>query len=283
MLSASELASLKVKAAQLAKTTTLRIRTEASVPGGDLNAYEKKLQIHCGWADATNVRQPKLLVVMVSTGDRQMGIYPGPALTDKITKPVWLGIEQEQMRPFLSDQDWADGLGAAVDSLAKVVAGESLDEITKAGPSASAAAASAAAASDDGEIRYDENGNMIQGDGTAAHPFIEDPNGVLPGSPGPSSDMVGGGLVMVAIVAMAGIGIVVALVLRLSSGGGGPRSYRRSGPFLGQQPGMFPDEHQRGFGGGFGDMGGSSGGMGGGDMGGGGGSSSDGGGGSSGF
>ena len=70
----------------------LRIRTVTTTNGETLNAYEQAEQQSCGWADAANVRQPQLLVVMVATQDRQMGIYPGPALVGTLTDPVWLAI-----------------------------------------------------------------------------------------------------------------------------------------------------------------------------------------------
>jgi uncharacterized membrane protein YgcG len=116
-MSGDGLAALSADASHLAGVSTLRIRTVASVPDGDLNEYERQLQIRCGWADSANVRQPDLLVVMVSTMDRQMGIYPGPALIGTITDPVWLSIEQENMGPLFADGDWSGGLQAGVDAL----------------------------------------------------------------------------------------------------------------------------------------------------------------------
>lgn len=290
VLSASDLTTLEKRTSHLAATTMLRIRTEQSVPGGNLNAYEKTLQKHCGWADSANVRQPKLLVVMVSTDDRQMGIYPGPALVGRITEPVWLGIEQQQMRAYFADQDWADGLAAGTDTLSKVLAGQSLEQITKASPSATAGGAGpAASASDGGPIQYDANGNLIQGDGSSAHPFVEDPNGILPGDSGISTSSIQTGIAvtggLIAVIALSVIGVVVTLIVRSSSRvrPSGPYGPGQFNPLMPGPPRGFPG-HQGGawdtpgFGG---DPGG--GGSSGGDFGGGGGSPSDGGGGSSGF
>jgi uncharacterized protein len=117
VMSPADVAMLTQGSAPLAATTTLRLRTVTSVPKKDLNAYEKTLQISCGWASAGNVRQPRLLVVMVDTKDRQMGIYPGPALSGTIDKPIWLSIEQHNMRPHLASADWEGGLQGGVSAL----------------------------------------------------------------------------------------------------------------------------------------------------------------------
>jgi uncharacterized protein len=126
VLSPADVTMLTQGSAALAATTTLRLRTVTSVPKKDLNAYEKTLQISCGWANAANVRQPKLLVVMVDTQDRQMGIYPGPALSGTIDKPIWLSIEQHNMRPHLASADWEGGLQGGVYALAALINGGAL-------------------------------------------------------------------------------------------------------------------------------------------------------------
>ncbi|MDX6200889.1 MAG: hypothetical protein QOJ83_389 [Frankiales bacterium] len=263
VMSGDDLAALETDAADLAGTTTLRIRTVTSVPGGDLNAYEKQLQINCGWANAANVRQPKLLVLMVATEDRQMGIYPGPDLVGTITKPVWLTIEQENMGPYFKDGEWSPGLQAGVDSLDRVLAGDSPGIDPSEDPSALASAA--------GPIQYDANGNLIQGDGSAEHPFINDPNGVLPGSP--RNDIFPTFGLIFAI--LAGLG-VIAMIVGVSGRSRRPRTGRYD-PTTGLWDSGFGERHGGGHHGGFGGFDGGGGG------GGGGGSSSDGGGGSSGF
>jgi uncharacterized protein len=126
VLSTADIAMLTQGSAALAATTTLRLRTVTSVPKKDLNAYEKTLQISCGWADAANVRQAKLLVVMVDTQDRQMGIYPGPSLATSITKPIWLSVEQHNMRPHLASADWEGGLQGGVSALNALLNGAPL-------------------------------------------------------------------------------------------------------------------------------------------------------------
>jgi uncharacterized membrane protein YgcG len=123
VLSPADVTMLTQGSAPLAATTTLRLRTVTSVPQKDLNAYEKTLQISCGWASAANVRQPKLLVVMVDTQDRQMGIYPGPALAGTIDKPIWLSIEQHTMKPKLASANWEGGLQGGVYALNALING----------------------------------------------------------------------------------------------------------------------------------------------------------------
>ncbi len=123
VLSAAQVSELTQHAAVLASATDLRIRTEKSLAHGSLNADEEALQKSCGWADAANVRQPRLLVIMVATKSRQMGIYPGTALVGTITDPVWLGIEQQDMRPHFADEDWLGGLQAGTDALQATLAG----------------------------------------------------------------------------------------------------------------------------------------------------------------
>jgi len=122
-LTSAQLDQLNEHAAALASTTELRIRTETSLQAGSLNADEEALQKGCGWADAANVRQPRLLVIMVATKARQMGIYPGTALVGTITDPVWLSIEQQDMRPHFADKDWLGGLDAGIDVLSATLSG----------------------------------------------------------------------------------------------------------------------------------------------------------------
>ncbi|MDX6254259.1 MAG: uncharacterized protein QOJ11_593 [Frankiales bacterium] len=256
VLSGDELAALRADATHLAGLTSLRIRTVASVPGGDLNAYEKQLQLRCGWADATNVRQPRLLVFMVATTDRQMGIYPGPDLVGTITDSVWLSIEQESMRPLFADGDWSGGLQAGVDALDQALSG------------GGSAGEPAPVASTPSFLRYDANGQLIQGDGSAEHPFIDDPNGVLAGSP--RNDIFPTFGLIFAI--FAGLG-VIAMIVGISGRSRPPRTGRYD-PTTGLWDSGFGERHGGGHHGGFGGFDGG---------GGGGGSSSDGGGGSSGF
>ena len=260
-MSGDGLDALNTDAADLAGQTTLRIRTVTSVPGQDLNAYEKSLQLRCGWADAANVRQPRLLVVMVATQDRQMGIYPGPALVGTITDKAWLTIEQESMRPLLASGDWSGGLQAGVDAL---------DNLLTGGPAPLLAASAAAA--QPSFLQYDANGNLIQGDGSAAHPFV---NTSL-GQNHNSFPIPGFG----AICVLAGVlALIVSVVRRATSSR--PRPYDPTNglqPFDPGSQGHHSGHHGGFFGGGFGGDGGFGGGM---DSGGG--SSSDGGGGSSGF
>jgi uncharacterized membrane protein YgcG len=89
----------------------------SAVPGGNLDVYEQQLQQECGWADAANVRRPKLLVLIVETNDRTAGIYPGASLAATITDPVTRGIEQANIRPHLADGDWDGGLQAGLSAL----------------------------------------------------------------------------------------------------------------------------------------------------------------------
>jgi uncharacterized protein len=123
VLSAAQIAELTRHAAPLGTSTHLRIRTERSITHGSLNADEKALQESCGWADTANVRQPRLLVIMVATEARQMGIYPGTDLVGTLTDPVWLSIEQQDMRPHFADKDWLGGLEAGIDALQATLPG----------------------------------------------------------------------------------------------------------------------------------------------------------------
>ncbi|BEP13741.1 hypothetical protein acdb102_20520 [Acidothermaceae bacterium B102] len=122
-LTSAQLDQLTEHAAALARTTELRIRTESSLQAGSLNADEEALQKSCGWADSANVRQPRLLVIMVATKARQMGIYPGTDLVGTITDPVWLSIEQQDMRPHFAGKDWLGGLEAGTDALSATLSG----------------------------------------------------------------------------------------------------------------------------------------------------------------
>ena len=285
VLSPAQLTALTKHAAGLATKTELRIRTEKSLFTGSLNGDEGSLQQDCGWATRSGVRQPRLLVIMVATEDRQMGIYPGTALVGTITRPVWLSIEQKDMRPHFAKADWVGGLEAAVDALsATVTAAAAAPSPPASAPATSSAAAPSATTAESSAaqapIQYDSNGNIIQGDGSAEHPFITDPNGVLPGSPtstGAGSNVwpaigIIAGVVVIGMIAL--IGTVIGVARSGSSrrrGHYGPDGAWINAPFDGgshlHNPGMFG-------GGGFG-----GGGFGGGDSGGGGGSSSDGGGG----
>ena len=219
---------------------------------------------------------------MVATQDRQMGIYPGPALVGTLTDPVWLSIEHQDMRPHLASRDWLGGLDAGIDALQEV--------LVKGAPPATAPAPTAAGLPTAGPIRYDANGNLIRGDGSSEHPFISDPNGILPGSQngigasGPSGGVAFGAVFGIIVV----LGIVAAIVGIARRGGSSsrrPRNYPGyrgpDGVWIGGIDPLHQQHHPGMFGGGFGAGGGFGGG---GDMGGGGGgSSSDGGGGSSGF
>ncbi|BEP13742.1 hypothetical protein acdb102_20530 [Acidothermaceae bacterium B102] len=275
VLSPDQLTELKHHAAGLGATTMLRIRTVTTTNGETLNAYEKAEQQSCGWADAANVRQHQLLVVMVATQDRQMGIYPGPALVDTLTDPVWLAIEQQDMRPLFATQNWLGGLDAGIDALSTTLSGGTA-------PAAATAVASQAVS----VIQTDANGNIIQGDGSSEHPFIADPNGILPGdtpsSGGTAGIGIGIGFAVVAVLVLVVIGVVRGGLV--SSRPRRPTGYRGpDGVWIGGIDPLHQQHHPGMFGGDFG-AGGGFGGGGGGDMGGGGGgSSSDGGGGSSGF
>jgi uncharacterized protein len=261
-ISGDDVAALETDATDLAGITMLRIRTVTGVPGGDLNAYEKQLQISCGWADAANVRQPRLLVLLVAPDDRQMGIYPGPALVGTITEQVWLTIEQENMGPYFKDAEWSTGLQAGVDSLDRVLKGGSLGI----GPSEEPSAFPSAT----GPIQYDANGNLIQGDGSAEHPYVSDPNGVLGGSSG-SQGSAAFGLVIAIFAGLALIGAITGVLGWSSRSRRGP--YDSTADLWNSSGNHHGGHHGGGIGGGFG----------GGMDSGGGGSSSDGGGGSSGF
>ncbi len=255
--------------------TMLRVRTVTSVPGGDLDAYEKVLQARCHWIDATAKRLPSLLVVMVSTTDRRMGIYVGSALSGTITKPVWTAIEQDVMRPYFARAAWTDGLLAGLKELDRDLA-----------PPAAPAVALAPPASPSGSspFQYDANGNLIQGDGSAEHPYVSDPDGLIPGSSGNasgSSVSSSGNGPIIGLVALGAVGAVIAGAFALARGGSG-RSRRRWDPTTSTwitdgSPGSY---HHGGHHGGSGFGGGSS--FGGGDSSGGGGGGGDGGG-SSGF
>jgi uncharacterized membrane protein YgcG len=294
VIAPADLAELTGQTAELAKTTMLRLETVTSVPGGDLNAYEKQLQISCGWASAANVRRPRLLVIMVSVQDRQMGIYPGPALVGTITKPVWLEIEQDQMRPQLAAGRWGIGLLAgavsvqkalsASDGLSTIQATTAASADPSADPSADASAGppSVAPASNEfSALPTDANGNFIQGDGSAQSPYLVDPNGGLPGQATGSASGIAAGAVV--IVALGFIAVIVAIIVAVSRGSSGAvrrRPYGPNDPLNPMDPGFGHGPHHGGFGAGGFDPGG---GGGGGSDSGGGGSSSDGGGGSSGF
>jgi uncharacterized membrane protein YgcG len=257
----------------LTDLTTLRIRTVTSVPGGDLDAYEKVLQTECGWVDpATGHRLPDLMVVMVSTQDRRMGIYVGSALSGVITTPVWTSIEQQTMRPYFADAAWADGLRAGLTELAKDLSGTA-----DAAPGPAPAPASAPAPSEAGPIQYDAQGNIIQGDGSEEHPFISDPNGILPGSnTGPGDGGSGAGAMIGLLAVLIVLGGAVSLAVR--SGRSPRRTWDPVSSSWINQPGggswgsgSHHGGHGSSFGGGFGggDGGGSSGGGGGGGDGGG--------------
>jgi uncharacterized membrane protein YgcG len=262
-------------AALISSVADLRVRVVTSIPGADLNAYEVRLERQCGWADADQVREPTLLVMLIDVSDRKVGIYPGPDLRAAVD-PVWYRIQQDAMKPSLDSGRWVDGIEAGIERLADAVGGPKPTGpigVPTAQPSAT------------GFLRYDANGKLIQGDGSAEHPYIEDPNGVLPGDSDTAS--AGGGIILVFVI--VGVLAVVSIVLGVSTKRRQPRQGRidpstglwdptfgpRAGdPFLGHHQGGLGGGHHGTFGGGGGFDGGG---------GGGGGSSSDGGGGSSGF
>ena len=120
----------------------VRIRTLASyAPASSLDDYAKQLEQSCSsWRTADGKRQPELLLLLLSIGERKTGIYYGANWTRALDNR-WSDLQSETINPHFQRGDFAGGFVAGLEEIGKartVAAGQPASGSTAAAPTGDA-------------------------------------------------------------------------------------------------------------------------------------------------
>jgi uncharacterized membrane protein YgcG len=99
----------------------VRVRTFTSVPGANLDAYQKILESKCSsWRAQDGGRKNNLIVVSVSVNDRKTGLYYGSQWT-RVLDSNWNRIQADFMNPKFRDGDFGGGTVAGINEVTRVL------------------------------------------------------------------------------------------------------------------------------------------------------------------
>ncbi len=110
----------ELESAIQATQASLQFRIIRSVPSGDLDAYEKRLETGCGWASATGARPPLMALVVIDLDDQLVGFYPGSSVAKAIPPALW-SQEMDELTAIFSTGNVHDDVFGAADDLNAVL------------------------------------------------------------------------------------------------------------------------------------------------------------------